>query len=72
MGVAGHPRVATKDVVDGSRTRIRPPFPAVRRVRNKAGTVTDIWIAGGHLIQEKAMAAEIERRYAPRKRRAAR
>ena len=42
---------------------------AVRRTRNKAGTVTDIWLAGGNLKPEKAMAAEMERRYAPRKRR---
>ena len=42
---------------------------AVRRTRNKAGTVTDIWLAGGNLKPEKAMVAELERRYAPRKRR---
>jgi CubicO group peptidase (beta-lactamase class C family) len=40
----------------------------VRRTRNKAGAVTDIWIAGANLKREKAVAAEIERRYAPRKR----
>jgi CubicO group peptidase (beta-lactamase class C family) len=40
----------------------------VRRVRNKAGAVTEIWIAGGRLRREKTVAAEIERRYAPRKR----
>jgi hypothetical protein len=44
---------------------------AVRRTRNKAGTVTDIWLAGGNLKPEKALAAELERRYAPRKRRPA-
>jgi hypothetical protein len=58
---------------DAGRIVVAPGFrsygEAVRRVRNKAGTVTDVWIAGGHLIREKAMAAEIERRYAPRKRR---
>jgi CubicO group peptidase (beta-lactamase class C family) len=43
----------------------------VRRTRNKAGTVTDIWLAGGNLKREKALAAETERRYAPRKRRPA-
>lgn len=42
---------------------------AVRRTRNKAGTVTDIWIAGSNLKPEKALAAETERRYGPRKRR---
>jgi CubicO group peptidase (beta-lactamase class C family) len=42
---------------------------SVRRTRNKAGTVTDIWLAGGNLKPEKALAAELERRYAPRKRR---
>jgi CubicO group peptidase (beta-lactamase class C family) len=42
---------------------------AVRRTRNKAGTVTDIWLAGGNLKSEKTLAAELERRYAPRKRR---
>ncbi len=39
----------------------------VRRSRNKAGTVTDIWLAGGNAKREKALAAEMERRYAPRK-----
>jgi CubicO group peptidase (beta-lactamase class C family) len=61
---------------DAGRIVLAPGFrsygEAVRRSRNKAGTVTDIWIAGGHLIREKAMAAEIERRYAPRKHRLAR
>jgi CubicO group peptidase (beta-lactamase class C family) len=41
----------------------------VRRIRNKAGTVTDVWLAGIHVKPEKTLAAEIERRYAPRKRR---
>jgi CubicO group peptidase (beta-lactamase class C family) len=41
----------------------------VRRTRSKAGTVTDIWLAGANLKPEKALAAEIERRYAPRQRR---
>jgi CubicO group peptidase (beta-lactamase class C family) len=45
---------------------------AVRRTRNKAGTVTDIWLAGANLKPEKTLAAEMERRYAPRKRRPAR
>jgi CubicO group peptidase (beta-lactamase class C family) len=45
---------------------------AVRRTRNKAGSVTDIWLAGGNLKPEKTLAAEMERRYAPRKRRPAR
>jgi CubicO group peptidase (beta-lactamase class C family) len=43
----------------------------VRRTRNKAGAVTDIWLAGGNLKREKTLAAEMDRRYAPRKRRAA-
>jgi hypothetical protein len=45
---------------------------AVRRTRNKAGSVTDIWLAGGNLKPEKTLAAEMERRYAPRNRRPAR
>jgi CubicO group peptidase (beta-lactamase class C family) len=45
---------------------------AVRRTRNKAGTVTDIWLAGANLKPEKAVAAEMERRYGPRKRRSTR
>jgi CubicO group peptidase (beta-lactamase class C family) len=40
----------------------------VRRTRNGAGTVTDIWLAGSNLKPEKAVAAEIERRYGPRRR----
>jgi CubicO group peptidase (beta-lactamase class C family) len=41
----------------------------VRRTRNKAGRVTDLWLAGANLKPEKTVAAEMERRYAPRKRR---
>jgi CubicO group peptidase (beta-lactamase class C family) len=43
----------------------------VRRSRNKAGMVTDIWLAGANLKPGKVIAAELERRYAPRKRRPA-
>lgn len=39
---------------------------SVRRMRSKAGTITDIWLAGGNLKREKALVAEMERRYAPR------
>jgi len=42
----------------------------VRRSRSKAGTVTDIWLAGVNVRRENSVAAEIERRYAPPKRRA--
>ena len=42
----------------------------VRRIRNKAGTVTDVWLAGARLKPEKSLAAEMERKYAPRRRRA--
>jgi hypothetical protein len=42
---------------------------AVRRTRNKAGTVTDVWLAGAELKPEKNVAAEMERRYAARRRR---
>src|SRR5450432_996351 len=42
---------------------------SVRRVRNKAGAVSDIWLAGAHLKLEKTLATEMERRYAPRQRR---
>jgi hypothetical protein len=41
----------------------------VRRTRNRGGTVTDIWLAASNLKPEKALAAEMERKYAPRKRR---
>ncbi len=44
----------------------------VGRIRNKAGKVTEISFAGGRARPEKAVAADMERRYAPRKRRAAR
>jgi CubicO group peptidase (beta-lactamase class C family) len=44
----------------------------VRRARNKAGKVTEVWFAGGKGMREKAVAAEMERRYGPRKRRPAR
>jgi CubicO group peptidase (beta-lactamase class C family) len=42
---------------------------AVRRVRSKSGAVSDIWLAGSNLKREHALAAELERRYAPRQRR---
>jgi CubicO group peptidase (beta-lactamase class C family) len=42
---------------------------AVRRVRSKSGAVSDIWLAGSNLKRENALAAELERRYAPRQRR---
>ena len=45
---------------------------AVRRVRNKRGAVSEIWLAGSNLKRENALAAELERRYAPRQRRTAR
>lgn len=45
---------------------------AVRRTRNKAGAVTDIWLGGGNLKPEKVLATEMERRYGPRKDRPAR
>jgi CubicO group peptidase (beta-lactamase class C family) len=44
---------------------------AVRRVRNKRGAVSEIWLAGSNLKRENALAAELERRYAPRRRRSA-
>jgi hypothetical protein len=39
----------------------------VRRSRNKAGHVTDIWLAGANVKREKALAVDMERRYASRK-----
>jgi hypothetical protein len=42
---------------------------AVRRTRDKAGSVTEVWFAGAQATREKAVAAEMERRYGPRKRR---
>jgi len=39
----------------------------VRRTRNKAGTVTDVWLAGAGLKPEKNLTAELERKYAPRR-----
>jgi CubicO group peptidase (beta-lactamase class C family) len=44
----------------------------VRRTRNKAGKVTEVWFAGSKVRPEKTVAAEMERRYGPRKRRPAR
>jgi hypothetical protein len=41
----------------------------VRRARNKAGKVTDIWIGGTNAKPEKVLAAEMERKYGKRKRR---
>jgi len=40
---------------------------AVRRSRNKAGKVTDIWLAGANVKTEKVLAREMERRYARRR-----
>jgi CubicO group peptidase (beta-lactamase class C family) len=36
---------------------------AIRRIRNKAGKVTDVELAGGKMRPEKAVAAEMQRRY---------
>jgi hypothetical protein len=36
---------------------------AVRRIRNKAGKVTGVQLAGGKMRPEKAVAAEMQRRY---------
>jgi hypothetical protein len=41
-------------------------------VRNRSGAVSDIWLAGSNLKRENALAAELERRYAPRQRRSVR
>ena len=41
---------------------------AVRLTRNKAGKVTEVWFAGGKGRPEKAVAAEMERRYGRGKR----
>ena len=58
---------------DTGRISLAPGYGShgqpVRRTRNKAGTVTDIWLAGANLKPEKSLAAEMERRYGPRKRR---
>lgn len=45
---------------------------AVRRTRNKAGKVTEVWFAGSKVRPEKVVAAEMERRYGSRKRRPSR
>ena len=39
----------------------------VRRSRGKRGNITDIWIAGANVKPERALAAELTRRYGPRK-----
>jgi CubicO group peptidase (beta-lactamase class C family) len=41
---------------------------AVRLTRNKAGKVTEVWFAGGKARPEKAVVAEMERRYGRSKR----
>jgi CubicO group peptidase (beta-lactamase class C family) len=41
----------------------------VRRIRDKRGKVSDVWIAGANLKPERAIAREIARRYKPRKQR---
>jgi len=41
---------------------------SVRRSRGKSGKVSDLWLAGVNLKPENALAAEMERRYARRKR----
>ena len=45
---------------------------AVRRSRNKAGKVTDIWLAGANVKREKVLAAEMERKYGAKEPRAKR
>lgn len=41
----------------------------VRRIRDRRRKVSDIWLAGANLKPAKVVAAEIARRYKPRKRR---
>jgi hypothetical protein len=41
----------------------------VRRSRNKSGKVSDIWLGGANFKTERAISAEIERRYTKGKRR---
>ena len=41
---------------------------AVRRTRSKAGKVTEVWMAGSKLRPEKAVMADLERRYGDAKR----
>ena len=41
----------------------------VRRTRNKAGVVTEIWLGGSRLKREQAVIVEMEKKYAPGKRR---
>jgi len=40
----------------------------VRRVRNKAGEVTDIWLAGANVKPETVLAREMERRFGKKRR----
>jgi hypothetical protein len=44
----------------------------VRRMRNAAGRVTELWVGGGRSVSHAKAAAELERRYAPKKRKARR
>jgi len=39
----------------------------VRRMRSKAGKVTDIWLAGANVKPEKVLAKEMERRFVRRR-----
>jgi hypothetical protein len=41
----------------------------VRRIRDKRGKVSDVWIAGANIKPAKVVAREIARRYKPRTRR---
>jgi CubicO group peptidase (beta-lactamase class C family) len=40
----------------------------VRRTRNKAGVVTEVWLGGAGLKREKDLIAEMEKKYGPHKR----
>jgi CubicO group peptidase (beta-lactamase class C family) len=57
---------------DTGRIRLAPGYAShgepVRRTRSKGGIVTDVWLAGINAKPEKTVAAEMERRYALRKR----
>jgi CubicO group peptidase (beta-lactamase class C family) len=44
----------------------------VRRIRSKAGTVTDVWVGGAHLRPARVVRAEMERKYPKRRGRKAR
>ena len=76
----GHPFLDTSEIEvtgrDAGRVALGNGYAShgetVRRVRNAAGRIVELWVGGSRNVSHARAAAELERRYAPKKRKARR